>query len=217
MSAHGIKDVTFALVDDNGKLIKGEGGLSDTGLYLADKSGEGFTAVNFTGLETEGTPQFANDKIKRISYGQPQPKVALTALDLDQHVLLKLKGYVGDGKGGYIRHLPKPHVAMLVHSRSLDNTIDLFEGVANCEIIEEASNHGTDNSAETDAETTLSATVLTPLDKTVFVDPNDPESQVVYKYWLSTDAGFDKAAILKEVFGGYSAVNNAVTSNSSNN
>lgn len=216
MSAHGIKDVTFALLDDNGKLIKGEGGLSDTGLYLADNTGEGFTAVNFTGLETEGTPQFANDKIKRTSYGQAQPKIALTALDLDQHILLKLKGYVDDGKGGYIRHLPKPHVAMLVHSRSLNNKIDLYEGVANCEVIEETSNHATDTATEADADTTLSADVLTPIDKTVFADPEDPTIQQPYKYWLSTDASFDKAAMLKEVFGGYSAVNSVTPSNNSN-
>lgn len=211
MSSHGIKDVTFALLDDEGKLIKGEDGLSTTGIYLADNPGEGFTAVNFTGLETEGTPQFANDKIKRTSYGQPEPKVALTALDLDPHVHFKLIGYVSDGKGGYIRHLPKPHVAMLVHSRSLDNTIDIYEGVANCEIVEEASNHSTDNTNETDADTTLSATILTPRDKNVFVDPKDPDTQAVYKYWLSTDTGFDLAAIYKEVFGGYSAVNNGPT------
>lgn len=211
MSSHGIKDVTFALLDDEGKLIKGEDGLSTTGIYLADNPGEGFTAVNFTGLETEGTPQFANDKIKRTSYGQPEPKVALTALDLDPHVHFKLIGYVSDGKGGYIRHLPKPHVAMLVHSRSLDNTIDIYEGVANCEIVEEASNHSTDNTNETDADTTLSATILTPRDKNVFIDPKDPDTQAVYKYWLSTDTGFDLAAIYKEVFGGYSAVNNGST------
>ncbi|MBH9986606.1 phage tail protein [Lactobacillus sp. M0390] len=217
MSSHGIKDVTFALLDDEGKLIKGEDGLSTTGIYLADNPGEGFTAVNFTGLETEGTPQFANDKIKRTSYGQPEPKVALTALDLDPHVHFKLIGYVSDGKGGYIRHLPKPHVAMLVHSRSLDNTIDIYEGVANCEIVEEASNHSTDNTNETDADTTLSATILTPRDKNVFVDPKDPDTQAVYKYWLSTDTGFDLAAIYREVFGGYSAVNNGSTPANSNN
>ena len=217
MSSHGIKDVTFALLDNEGKLIKGEDGLSTTGIYLADNPGEGFTAVNFTGLETEGTPQFANDKIKRTSYGQPEPKVALTALDLDPHVHFKLIGYVSDGKGGYIRHLPKPHVAMLVHSRSLDNTIDIYEGVANCEIVEEASNHSTDNTNETDADTTLSATILTPRDKNVFVDPKDPDTQAVYKYWLSTDTGFDLAAIYKEVFGGYSAVNNGSASPTNNN
>lgn len=217
MSSHGIKDVTFALLDDNGKLIKGENGLSDTGIYLADNAGEGFTAVNFTGLETEGTPQFANDKIKRTAYGQPEPKVALTALDLDPHVHFKLIGYVSDGKGGYIRHLPKPHVAMLVHSRSLDNKIDIYEGAANCEMIEEASNHSTDNTAETDADTTLSATLLTPRDKNVFVDPKDPDTQAVYKYWLSTDTGFDLAAIYKEVFGGYEPVNNNATPTTPNN
>lgn len=217
MSAHGIKDVTFALLDDNGKLIKGAEGLSDTGLYLVDNGNEGFTAVNFTGLETEGTAQWANDKLKRTSYAPTQPKVALTALDIDAKILMKLKGYSDDGKGGYIRHLPKPHVAMLVHSRSLDNKIDLFEGVANCEVIEEASNHSTDSgSGEADAETTLSATVLTPIDKTVFADPDDPTVQQPYKYWLSNATGFDKAAMLKEVFGGYSAVNSVTPANNSN-
>ncbi|MDF7639962.1 phage tail protein [Lactobacillus sp. ESL0791] len=206
MSAHGISTVYFFKLDDTGKIIKGTDGLSDTGIYEADGNNEGFTSINITGLEVAGTNQWANDKIKRVTHGKAEPKVALTALDLDHDILMKMKGYSKDSKGGFIKGKKKPHIAMLVVSTGFDNETKVYEGLANTEIIEEASNHSTDNNNESDSNTTLSADVLNPLDPTVFADPNDPEHQEPYKIWFSDETGFDLAAILKEVGGGYTAV-----------
>lgn len=208
MSAHGIKTVYFWALDDNGKVLTGDKGLSQNGIYEANGTGEGFTAANVTGLEVEGTQQYANDVVKRVSYGKAQPKVALTALDLNHDILMKMKGYVKDSKGGYVKGLKKPHIAMLIVSTSLaDATIHSYEGLANTEVVEEASNHSTDTNTEADADTTLSASVMNPLDPTVFVDPNDSTHQEPYKIWFSDEAGFDLAAVMKEVGGGWQAVN----------
>lgn len=208
MSAHGIKTVYFWALDDNGKVITGDKGLTQNGMYEANGTGEGFTAANITGLEVEGTQQYANDTVKRVSYGKAQPKVALTALDLNHEILMKMKGYVKDSKGGYVKGLKKPHIAMLIVSTSLaDNTIHSYEGLANTEVVEEASNHSTDTNSEADADTTLSASVMNPLDPKVFVDPNDSTHQEPYKIWFSDEQGFDLAAVMKEVGGGWQAVN----------
>ena len=199
MSAHGINDVTLALLDDNGKIIADAAkGLSASGIYVADHSQEGFTTANITGIEAAGTIQWANNKPKFTSYGKSTPSVALTALELDHAILMKIKGFVPDGKGGYTRKLPKPHVAMLIHSESMNHEVNIYEGFANCEIVEPDSSHSTDNTAESDAATTLTASVLAPLDPTVFGGEQ-------YKIWFDNDTGFAEADMMKEVFGGYVA------------
>ena len=199
MSAHGIEDVTLALLDDSGKLIKdATTGLSADGIYVADHSQEGFSSVNITGIEADGTPLWANNKIKFISYGKSTPKVVLTALEIDHDILMKLKGFTGDGKGGYVRKLPKPHIAMLIHSESMNRKVDIYEALANCEVVQTESSHSTDNNNESNAATTLNASALSPVDPSVF--NGEP-----YKVWLSNDKAFNQADMMKEVFGGYVA------------
>lgn len=195
MSTHGVKDVTFGLIDSTGAIIADASkGISTTGIYLVDGDAQGATQANVTGLEAAGTVQYANDGPKRVSNGSMEPQVALEFLDIDFDTLQKLKGFVTDGKGGWTRQLPKPHVAMLVHSRSYAG-IDIFEGFANGQLIEAGMNHGTDNNNETDANTTLSYQALDPLKAGTF--DGQP-----YKIWTGADEGFDKAAMMAEVFGG---------------
>lgn len=198
MSTHGVKDVTFGLIDSTGAIITdATKGISTTGIYLVDGDAEGATQANVTGLEAAGTVQYANDGPKRVSNGAMEPQVALEFLDIDFDTLQKLKGFVTDGKGGWTRQLPKPHVAMLVHSRSYGG-VDIYEGFANGQLIEAGMNHGTDNNGETDANTTLTYQGLDPLKADTF--DGQP-----YKIWTSADEGFDKAAMMGEVFGGYTA------------
>lgn len=207
MSTHGIKDVTFGLVDANGKLLTSDAGVGTNGIYLVDGDAKGATTATVSGLEAEGTVAYANDEAKRVSNGQAQPEVALEFLDIDFDELQKLKGYIQDAaNGGWTRQLPKPHVAMLLHFRSYTN-IDMYEGFANGQLIETGSSHATDNNAETDANKALTYQALTPADNTVF--NGEP-----YKIWMSQDAGFDKAKMLAEVFGGYSATTGSSTTGS---
>ncbi len=51
MSTHGIKDVTFGLVDANGKLLTSDAGVGTNGIYLVDGDAKGATTATVSGLE----------------------------------------------------------------------------------------------------------------------------------------------------------------------
>lgn len=194
--------VEFARLDDTGKLIAdAEKGLSETGVYHADGDGEGATTANITGLEEKGTPQYANGKVKRMTHGAQTPSLALTMLDMDAFVMNKMKGYVPDGKGGYVLSSgKKPHIAVIVASKDFDGNL-FYDCFANGEMIEVAHNHGTNTNAETDYNGTFEYDAMDPLADGVFTDDMGVDRS--YKNFYSADPNFDKAAMYKEVFGGY--------------
>lgn len=196
--------VEFANLDDNGKIITDAvKGLSTTGIYHADGDGEGATTANITGLEEKGTPQYANGKTKRMAHGTQTPSLALTMLDMDGSVMAKMKGYVPDGKGGYVlSSAKKPHVAIIVASYDMDDNL-FYDCFANGEMIEVAHNHGTNTTTEVNYNGTFEYDALDPLGSTVFVD--DLGVQHPYKYYYSAANGFSEAAMRNEVFGGYVA------------
>lgn len=196
--------VEFALIDDNGAIITdATKGLSTTGLYHADGDGEGATTANITGLEEKGTAGYANGKTKRMTHGAQTPSLALTMLDMEGAVMAKMKGYVTDGKGGYVlSSAKKPHVALIVASYDYDGNL-FYDCFANGEMIEVAHDHGTNTNSEVDYNGTFEYDALDPIGATVFLD--DQGVQRPYKYYYSADTGFDEAAMRKEVFGGYVA------------
>ncbi|WP_270333000.1 phage tail protein [Ligilactobacillus acidipiscis] len=194
--------VEFARLDDTGKLIAdAEKGLSETGVYHADGDGEGATTANITGLEEKGTPQYANGKVKRMTHGAQTPSLALTMLDMDAFVMNKMKGYVPDGKGGYVLSSgKKPHIAVIVASKDFDGNL-FYDCFANGEMIEVAHNHGTNTNAETDYNGTFEYDAMDPLADGVFTDDMGVDRS--YKNFYSADPDFDEAAMYEEVFGGY--------------
>lgn len=202
-SFHGISNITFGILDDEGKLLTGEKGLSESGVLLVDGDGQGATEANITGLEEAGTIQQANNKSKRISHGKPQPQVAITMLDMPYKALQILKGYEMTETGAWIKSSGnKPHVAMLIHTTGFDGS-DMYEAFANGELIEPGHNHGTDTNTEVDANTVLTYQALTPIDPNVFIN-KDGEQQIYGMYVDNADTGtFKKEDMLKEVFGGF--------------
>ncbi|WP_436667994.1 phage tail protein [Latilactobacillus sakei] len=201
-SYNGIKYVMFGIMDDAGVLIKDvDKGLSTEGILKIDGDGQGATTANITGLEEAGTAQYANNKVKRVAHGAQTPQTALTMLDMPHDVLQKLKGYVGDGKGGYVLSSgKKPHVAMVVCADGFDGA-DYFDTFANGELIEAAHNHGTNTNSEVDYNATLTYQALSPIADNVFVD--DKGVQRPYKAFASFDKGFTMDNMLGEVFNGY--------------
>ena len=92
VSFAGINWVKFALTDDQGMLIsETDKGLGTDGVLLVDGDGEGATTANITGLEEKGTPQYANNQVKRMAHGAQTPSVALTMLDMDFKAMQKMK------------------------------------------------------------------------------------------------------------------------------
>lgn len=202
MSTHGIRQSWFGRMDDKGKLISDpeKGGLGTDGVYSPTINAEGLTVANYTGLETAGTPQYANDELKRTTTSKMAPALAITALDFDKEQANKMLGYESDDKGGYTLVTPKPHIAILTKAENFDGSYT-YEAMANANVIRAGSSHSTDQQNETDANDTFQANGLTPLDPNVFV--NKQGNQQPYKVWLSDAKGFDKAAMFKEVFSGY--------------
>ena len=202
-STFGINYVIFGLVDDSGKLITDAAkGLSESGIYLVDEPSQGAMTANITALEAAGTKQFANNQAKRVTHGAQQPQVALTMLDIPGDVNDKMLGYNIDATGGSVLDpTNKPNVAMLIVSQDFYGNY-FFDGFANGELIMAGRNHGTNNANETDANATYTYNALTPIADGVFVDAHG--NQQPYKAWNSGAAGFSSAAMLKEVFGGYS-------------
>lgn len=203
----GIDYVAFGIVDgDTGKLIAdADKGLSQDGVVLVDGDGQGATTANITQLSATGTDQYANNKLKRIAYGLQRPQLALTMLDMPFDVEQKIKGYVSDGKGGYVLGKLRPHVAVLVATEDYWGNM-MFEAFANSSVEEAAHNHGTDNQNETDYNAALTIQALNPIPDDVFVDP-ETGVQRAYKQFSAADSGFTYDAMLSEVFGGYKDTN----------
>lgn len=213
-SSFGIDYVIFGITDDEGKLIASDSGVSSTGIVLVDGDGQGATTANVTNIEAAGTEQYANNQVKRIAHGLSRPQVALTMLDLDLELSNKMLGYDMDKTGGAVlRNGTKPNVAMLIASRDFNNNYH-YLGFANGEMIEPTLNHGTNNANETDANATFTYQALAPIPDGTFADANGSSQPM--KIWNSGLTGFDSAAMLKEVFGGYTGtdiVKSHVTSN----
>ena len=205
MSKHNIVKATFALLDDNGDLIKDDTkGLSTDGIYVADHQGEGFSQINVTAIEAAGTPGWGNGQIKRTAYGKSMPTLALTALDLDFKINQMLKGFTQNpDTGAWVRQLPKPHVALIAESQSLDGNISIYECFNNIEFVEEASNNSTDTNSEAAYSTVLNGTVLTPLKPDIFLAANGVQQP--YMIAKSNDANFKLDKLMSETFGGYTS------------
>ncbi|WP_436700793.1 phage tail protein [Lactiplantibacillus plantarum] len=205
MSKHNIVKATFALLDDNGDLIKdATKGLSTDGIYVADHTGEGFSQINVTAIEAAGVPGWGNGQIKRTAYGKSMPTLALTALDLDFKINQMLKGYTQNtNTGAWVRQLPKPHVAMIAESQSLDGDISIYECFNNIEFVEEASNNSTDTNSQVAYSTVLNGTVLAPLKPNIFLAANGVQQPYVIA--KSNDANFKLDKLMAETFGGYTS------------
>lgn len=202
MSKHGITRAIFALLDEKGDLQKPAGTPFADGIYIADHNKEGFTQINVTGIEAAGTPQYADNAIKFVSYGQSQPTIAMTALELDWVVNNMLKGFTQSANtGAWVRQLPKPHVAMIVESQAKYDDLSIYECFNNIEVVEEASNNSTDTNAQADYATAFNATALKPLKEGIFLAANGVQQP--YMVAKSNDKGFDLDKLYAEVFGGY--------------
>lgn len=205
MSKHNIVKATFALLDDKGDLIKDpDKGLSIDGVYVADHNGEGFSQINVSAIEAAGTAGWGNGQIKRTAYGKSMPTLALTALDLDFKINQMLKGFTQNpDTGAWVRQLPKPHVALIAESQSLDGNISIYECFNNIEFVEEASNNSTDTNSEAAYSTVLNGTVLTPLKPDIFLAANGVQQP--YMIAKSNDTNFKLDKLMSETFGGYTS------------
>lgn len=196
MAVVGLKLATIALLSDDGKILAdADKGLSENGLLPIDDSMQGSTQSNITGLEGAVQLVSGNNSLQD-SYTQPaKPSVALTVNNMPGDIKNKITGYVSDGKGGYVYSGVKPKVALLVETETLDrkNSVYFAFGVTNVSAASQNIQSDTDSAIQREADA-LTFTALTV----------DRWGQP-YKNFLSSDDGFDKEAMLADVFNGYEA------------
>lgn len=197
MAIVGLKMVTLALVDDNQKLIKGAEGLSESGIIEIDDKMWGSKTANITNLEGSVTKVPGNNKVQDVYTAPGAPQIAFDFNNLDFDVKQKVKGYKSDGKGGYVYRGAKPHVAVLIESQTLDRKHSVFFGFGDGIFQETTQNVGTDtDTAQTRQDDNMTYNALTTQ---AFGDET-------HKIYYSGASNFSKENMLKEVFGGYTAV-----------
>lgn len=198
MAVVGLKMVTVALVDPiTQKLIKGKtDGLSESGIVEIDDTMLGSKTANISGIEGSATKVPGNNKTQDVMIAPGSPTVAFDFNNLDFDVKQKMLGFKSDLKGGYALTGAKPHVAVLIETETLDRKNSIFFGFANGIMQETAQNVGTDtDTAQTRNNDNLTYNALSAIG---FKD------EPMKKYY-SGATQFDKANMLKEVFGGYTA------------
>ena len=197
MAIVGLKMVTLALVDaKTQQLIKGDQGLSESGIIEVDSSMLGTKTANISNLEGSATKISGNNAVQDVLIAPGSPTVALDFNNLDFEIKQKVLGFVSDEKGGYTMSGDKPHVAMLIESETLDRKKSIYFGFANGIMQENAQNVATDtDTAQTRNDDNMTYNALSA--KAFGGEP-------IKKYY-SGASGFQEANMLKEVFGGYTA------------
>ena len=195
MAIVGLKMVTLALVDPKTQqIIKDEQGLSKTGILEVDSSMLGTKTANISNMEGQATKISGNNAVQDVLIAPGSPTVALDFNNLDFEVKQKLLGFKSDGKGGYVMQGDKPHVAMLIETETLDRKNSIYFGFANGIMQENAQNIATDtDTAQTRNDDNMTYNALSA--KAFGGEP--------LKKYYSGASSFEKTAMLKEVFSGY--------------
>ena len=195
MAIVGLKMVTLALVDPKTQdLLKGDQGLSTDGILKVDSSMLGTKTANISNMEGQASKIPGNNAVQDVSIAPGSPTVALDFNNLDFEIKQKLLGFKSDSKGGYVMQVDKPHVAMLIETETLDRKNSIYFGFANGIMQENAQNIATDtDTAQTRNDDNMTYNALSA--KAFGGEP--------LKKYYSGATSFDKTAMLKEVFSGY--------------
>ena len=193
MAIKGLTTIKLALVDDDQKIIAGEEGLSESGLYVVDTKDMGTKTANITGMEGTLTKVYGNNFTQDVMIGASAPTVALDINNLDFVIRNKILGNQPDEKGGFVYDGTKPNVALIVETRSVKQNARVFFGFGNGVVSMAAQNIATNTDAEAREDDALTYTALS-------TKAFGGESMKVY-----TDAvtAFKEEEMMAEVFGGW--------------
>ena len=195
MAIVGLKMVTLALVDaKTQQIIKDDQGLSRTGIVEVGAEMLGTKTANISNMEGQATKIPGNNAVQDVLIAPGSPTVALDFNNLDFEIKQKLLGFKSDSKGGYVMQGDKPHVALLIETETLDRKNSIYFGFANGIMQENAQNIATDtDTAQTRNDDNMTYNALSA--KAFGGEP--------LKKYYSGATSFDKTAMLKEVFSGY--------------
>lgn len=195
MANVGLKRTYLAIIDkETGKILTGEKGLTDSGLYLSNSKDLGTKSANISNLATAGTAVYGDDGQVDQTKSKSYPSVQGVWNNLPWDIKAKLTGRTSDGKGGYVAQMDLPQVALIVESSTLDRQNSFYYAFQKGDMIETALNLQTDTNTEQRVDDSLTY-------QSYGVDAWNGQG---IKTFYSGDEGFKKDEMLKEVFGGYS-------------
>ncbi|MGY3732614.1 phage tail protein [Pediococcus acidilactici] len=202
MATVGLKLVTLALKDENGKIITGaDKGLSENGLLPVTTQMWGTKTANITNIQAAGTIQYGNNVGVFVSTPKGAPQVALDFNNLPFEVTQKLVGRVKDPTtGAWIESGKHPSVALLIESQSIDRLHRVFYGFGNGTLTQASANNGTDTNAETMATDALTYQAL-----------STPEfGGEMLAMYSDVSKEFDEEKMKAQVFAGYTPTSTVV-------
>lgn len=194
----GIKNVKFAKVTPEGKVITGINGINQsandtTGIFTADQdTSYGVASVALSGLTGTVTPVWGSDVITYQSSGKGTPSSVLTINALPNEVKMALLGNKSDGKGGYTisgKADSKNLIAFLVESRETfaDDKpvyIGMYMGIAS-----EAAHTFTSSNATENRTTDV-----------ITIAGQERGDEGFGKHWFSESANFVAKDMLNDIF-----------------
>lgn len=195
MANVGLKHTYLAVLDKDGKILKGEDGLSTDGLYTSNAKDLGTKSANITNLATAGTSVYGDNGQVDTTKSKSFPSVAGVWNNLPWDIKSKILGRESDDKGGYVQSLDLPRVALIVESETLDRKNSFFYAFSNGQMIESALNLQSDQNTEQRVDDSLTYQSF----------GDDRWNGQGIKIFYSGDETFKKEDMLKEVMGGYVA------------
>lgn len=194
MATKGLKMVTLALLDDSGAIVKGTAGLSTDGTFPITDEMLGTKTANITNVSSAPTMIYGNDGQVDADIAKGTPSVAFDFNGLPFDIKQKLLGRVNDTKGGYTQG-PVPKVAALIQTTTIGSASPQYIGFAAGKMNETALNLQTNTNAVVRVDDALTFTAFS-------VSRWGGEA---IKFYDGGDAKFTEAAMLADVFNGYSA------------
>ncbi|WP_270744464.1 phage tail protein [Lactococcus lactis] len=194
MATKGLKMVTLALLDDTGTIVKGTGGLSTDGTFPITDEMLGTKTANITNVSSAPTMIYGNDGQVDADIAKGTPSVAFDFNGLPFDIKQKLLGRVNDTKGGYTQG-PVPKVAALIQTTTIGSASPQYIGFAAGKMNETALNLQTNTNAVVRVDDALTFTAFS-------VSRWGGEA---IKFYDGGDTKFTEAAMLADVFNGYTA------------
>lgn len=195
MANVGLKHTYLAVLDKDGKILKGEDGLSADGLYTSNAKDLGTKSANISNIATAGTAVYGDNGQVDTTKSKSFPSVAGVWNNLPFDIKSKVLGRKSDSKGGYVQSMDLPRVALIVESETLDRQNSFFYAFSNGQMIESALNLQTDQNTEQRVDDALTYQSF----------GDDRWNGQGIKIFYSGDESFKKEDMLAEVMGGYVA------------
>ena len=227
MAYIGLNSWMIARIDPNTKKVitdANAGGLTGNvagypGVFNVNlNDAGGATQANISNLQGTVTKTYGSNAVARAAAGTPEPTVALGANGLPFDVLQRITGMKPDGKGGYVRTTDPEvnHCALLICTTDWDGA-DRFIGFYDGTVTMGNTNIQTNNQSEKITADTLTYTALGVDSQVGQVSTTGStitsvgaggqvqtiqtgNSVKVYHMWDASVKGFDKKAMMDEIF-----------------